>query len=50
MCNAWRHFIKDLREGKKENEDDRMRSGGKKDGRGLRGLRGLRGGGVEMST
>lgn len=34
MCNAWRHFIKDLRVGKKENEDDRMRSGGERDGRG----------------
>lgn len=26
--------MKDLRVGKKENEDDRMRSGGEKDGRG----------------
>lgn len=32
MCNAWRHFIKDLRVGKKENEDDRMRSGGERMG------------------
>lgn len=35
MCNAWRHFIKDLGVGgggeKKENEDDRMRSGGERD-------------------
>ena len=30
MCNARRHFIKDLRVGKKENGDDRMRSGGEK--------------------
>lgn len=36
MCNAWRHFIKDLRVGKKENEDDRMRSGGEKGGEGGR--------------
>lgn len=45
MCNAWRHFIKDLRVGKKENEDDRMRSEGEKGGEGV-------GGGVlvEMST
>lgn len=34
MCNAWRHFIKDLRVGKKENEDDRMRSEGEKGGEG----------------
>lgn len=46
MCNAWRHFIKDLRVGKKENEDDRMRSG--EEGMGKR--RGRVGGGVEMST
>lgn len=32
MCNAWRHFIKDLRVGKKGNEDDRMRSGGERHG------------------
>lgn len=38
MCNAWRHFIKDLRVGKKENEDDRMRSGGERDGVGVGGL------------
>lgn len=34
MCNAQRHFIKDLGVGggeKKENEDDRMRSGGERD-------------------
>lgn len=35
MCNAWRHFIKDLGVGgggeKKEKEDDRMRSGGERD-------------------
>lgn len=28
MCNAWRHFIKEPEVGKKENEDDRMRSEG----------------------
>lgn len=43
MCNAWRHFIKDLRVAKKENEDDRMRSGGERVGGGG-GREGGRGG------
>lgn len=46
MCNAWRHFIKDLRVGKKENEDDRMRSEGEKGGGWGGGREGKGGGGA----